>query len=100
VLSFQNRYRHADGSFRWLEWSSQPDPKLRLMHAVARDITARKEAEEAVANYREELEQAVQERTRELEEARLETLSRLALAAEYRDDETFEHTERVGHTAA
>jgi putative nucleotidyltransferase with HDIG domain len=36
----------------------------------------------------------------ELEEARLDTLRRLALAAEYRDDTTHEHTERVGNTAA
>jgi GAF domain-containing protein len=35
----------------------------------------------------------------ELEEARLETLQRLALAAEYRDDATHEHTERVARTA-
>src|SRR5207248_969205 len=53
------------------------------------------------------LELAVRERTEELlrrgaelEEARLETLRRLALAAEYRDDQTFEHTERVRHAAA
>jgi putative two-component system response regulator len=39
-------------------------------------------------------------RTSQLEDARLETLRRLALVAEYRDDETFEHTERVGHTSA
>jgi GAF domain-containing protein len=36
----------------------------------------------------------------ELEQARLETLRRLALAAEYRDDQTQEHTERVARTAA
>jgi hypothetical protein len=36
----------------------------------------------------------------ELEQARLETLQRLALAAEYRDDQTQEHTERVARTAA
>ena len=35
----------------------------------------------------------------ELESARLETLRRLALAAEYRDDTTHEHTERVARTA-
>jgi putative two-component system response regulator len=100
VLSFSNRYRHADGSYRWLEWTSRPDPQAQLLYAVARDVTTRKEAEEAINSYRERLEHAVQDRTRELEEARLETLSRLALAAEYRDDETFEHTERVGHAAA
>ncbi|HXF98718.1 MAG TPA: HD domain-containing phosphohydrolase [Gaiellaceae bacterium] len=37
---------------------------------------------------------------RELEEARLETLRRLAIAAEYRDDATSEHAERVARTAA
>jgi response regulator RpfG family c-di-GMP phosphodiesterase len=34
-----------------------------------------------------------------LEDTRLETLQRLALAAEYRDDSTSEHTERVARTA-
>ena len=38
-------------------------------------------------------------RTSELEQSRSETLQRLALAAEYRDDETHNHTERVGHTS-
>jgi putative nucleotidyltransferase with HDIG domain len=36
----------------------------------------------------------------ELDRARLETLQRLALAAEYRDDTTYEHTERVARTSA
>jgi HD-GYP domain-containing protein (c-di-GMP phosphodiesterase class II) len=35
----------------------------------------------------------------ELEAARLETLNRLALAAEFRDDETHAHTQRVARTA-
>ena len=35
-------------------------------------------------------------RTRDLEEARLEILDRLALAAEYRDDDTQEHAWRIG----
>jgi putative two-component system response regulator len=47
-----------------------------------------------------ELEERVQERTSELEQARAEILERLALAAEYRDDDTGLHTQRVGHTAA
>ena len=46
------------------------------------------------------LDRKVRERTRELEEAQTEILSRLALAAEYRDDQTGEHTRRVGHVAA
>jgi response regulator RpfG family c-di-GMP phosphodiesterase len=39
-------------------------------------------------------------RRRELQAAQLDGLRRLALAAEYRDDNTHEHTERVGHLAA
>jgi putative two-component system response regulator len=46
------------------------------------------------------LEQRVAKRTRELEEAQVEILQRLAAAAEFRDDDTGEHTQRVGHLAA
>jgi putative two-component system response regulator len=49
--------------------------------------------------HRDELEQRVARRTKELELARLETLERLALAAEFRDDDTGEHTRRVARTA-
>ena len=46
------------------------------------------------------LENAVRERTKDLEHARLELMERLALAAEYRDDNTQEHARRVGRTVA
>jgi putative two-component system response regulator len=46
------------------------------------------------------LELQVAERTRALEQARLEILGRLALAAEYRDDDTQEHAWRIGRTCA
>lgn len=46
-----------------------------------------------------ELERTVEERDAELEDARVEILERLARAAEYRDDETGEHTRRVGALA-
>jgi HD domain len=39
-------------------------------------------------------------RRRENDAAQLDGLRRLALAAEYRDDNTHEHTQRVGHLAA
>lgn len=48
---------------------------------------------------KEELEDRVRERTAELEEARLQVLYRLARAAEYRDDDTGQHTRRVGRSA-
>lgn len=50
--------------------------------------------------HNEHLEARVEERTRDLDVARLEVLERLALAAEYRDDQTQEHAQRVGRTAA
>ena len=46
VLQFQNRYRHRDGSYRWLEWTSQPAMDGSLVYAVARDISVRKLEEE------------------------------------------------------
>ncbi len=45
------------------------------------------------------LETKVRERTRDLEKSQLETLQRLAIAAEYRDDDTGLHTRRVGAVA-
>jgi putative two-component system response regulator len=46
------------------------------------------------------LEAKVRERTRELEGAQFEIIERLAKAAEFRDDNTGQHTERVGQMAA
>jgi cyclic di-GMP phosphodiesterase len=46
------------------------------------------------------LEAKVRERTRELESAQVEIIERLARAAEFRDDNTGQHTERVGQMAA
>ena len=47
-----------------------------------------------------ELEQKVAERTKELEESRLEVLERLAVAVEFRDDDTGNHTKRVAEVSA
>ena len=87
TASFRHRFRHRDGSFRWLEWSAWTSVDEHITYGVARDVTAQLAAEE-------ELESAVRLRTQELEESQLETLQRLALAAEYRDDDTYEHAER------
>jgi len=54
----------------------------------------------ALADQNERLELRVRARTHELEHLRLELLERLAMATEYRDDDTLEHTKRVGRTAA
>jgi putative two-component system response regulator len=48
----------------------------------------------------EELEARVFERTKDLVETQVEVVDRLARAAEFRDDETGEHTRRVGELSA
>jgi PAS domain S-box-containing protein len=40
VLQFTNRYRHKDGSYRWIEW--RLFPAWNLIYASARDVTERK----------------------------------------------------------
>jgi PAS domain S-box-containing protein len=100
TVMFRNRFRAAGGSYRWLEWSATCSPSDDVIHAVARDITVQHEAEQQLANHAQVLETEVAERTRELEDSRTKTLHRLAMAAEYRDDDTFQHTQRVGQTSA
>lgn len=54
----------------------------------------------ALEEQNEILEMRVRERTEELEQAQLELLHRLSRAADFRDDDTMQHTERVGRTSA
>ena len=49
TISFENRYRSRDGSYRWLLWSASPAADQQRVYAVARDITARKRAEQRLA---------------------------------------------------
>ncbi len=55
VYSFENRYQCRDGSYRWISWKSFPLPDEKLIFTVARDITKRKAAEEALQNSEEYL---------------------------------------------
>jgi putative two-component system response regulator len=94
-----------------------PEAKLRALSAGARDfLTKPFDVAEVwlrienllrtrflylqVQRQNEILESRVRERTRQLEEAQRETLERLARAAEYRDDDTGQHTQRVGYLSA
>lgn len=53
---FENRFRHKDGSYRWLSWTAVPqDGKI---YAVARDITAEKAAADLLKSTEEALRQS------------------------------------------
>ncbi len=46
ILNFTNRYRHSDGTYRWIEWRSHPVGEL--IFAAARDVTHHRETEDAL----------------------------------------------------
>lgn len=46
VLSFENRYRCKDGSYRWIQWNSRAISERKIIIASARDITEQKELQE------------------------------------------------------
>lgn len=95
-----NRFRAADGKYRWLEWSSAALRSRGVVHVIARDVTEQRTTQQQLVNSARWLESRVAERTHELDDARAETRQLLGAAVEYRDERTFQHTERVGRIAA
>jgi len=56
LQGFENRYRHKDGSFRWISWVSSPESGV--VYASGRHITAEKEQARALAAAEEALRQS------------------------------------------
>jgi len=47
TISFDNRYRHKNGEYRWLNWTTPaPASGSHFLYAVARDITVQREQDE------------------------------------------------------
>ena len=67
VIHFINRYRKADGSYLLFDWNATPNPATGKLYCIARDITDRKKAEDALNKLNEELEQKVEERTKTIQ---------------------------------
>jgi putative two-component system response regulator len=81
------------------DFVTKPLDRVEVLLRVGNLLQTRR-LQRALEDRNHDLQRWVRARTADLEEARKETLERLALAAEYRDDDTQQHTKRVGRTAA
>jgi PAS domain S-box-containing protein len=63
TVNFENRYRHRDGSYRWLNWTAVAHRERGLIYAAARDVTAEKQ----MARERDRHVEALDALNRELE---------------------------------
>ena len=61
-IDFKNRYRCADGTYKWISWKCQADQEAGLLYSIARDIT----------NELDQRQQEMIEIISELEEAKLQ----------------------------
>lgn len=67
VIHFINRYQKKDGDYLVFDWNATPNPDTGKLYCIARDITDKKKAEDALSKLNAELEQRVEERTAEIE---------------------------------
>ncbi|MGH9532152.1 MAG: response regulator [Terriglobales bacterium] len=49
TVSFENRYRSRDGSYRWLQWNSVVSTEDGLIYSAARDVTDSKQTASRMA---------------------------------------------------
>jgi PAS domain S-box-containing protein len=48
AVCFENRYRHQDGSYQWLQWNARPVPGRQLIYATARNVNRQKQLERQI----------------------------------------------------
>lgn len=48
TISFENRYRCKDGSYKWVQWTASPKPELKEIYAIARDVDRQKQLEQEI----------------------------------------------------
>lgn len=81
------------------DFLSKPYDRQEILFRIQSQLSIARLHREMRAQARR-LEEAVRDRTGELQQAQLELMDRLARAAEFRDDDTGEHAQRVGVLSA
>jgi cyclic di-GMP phosphodiesterase len=81
------------------DFLTKPLDRIELLLRV-RNLLQVKYLQDQLRHYSNVLEDRVLDRTHDLDRARTEILDRLALAAEYRDDQTQEHAWRIGRSCS
>ncbi|HVP61539.1 MAG TPA: PAS domain S-box protein [Myxococcaceae bacterium] len=106
TAGFENRYRCKDGSWRWLAWRSPPPaPGSRVLHAVARDVTAQRHDAERLARLAESDPLTGAANRSRLEQAVLEAIARAERSGQpfgvlFADLNQFKAiNDRLGHAA-
>ncbi|MDK3155443.1 PAS domain S-box protein [Kamptonema cortianum] len=61
TVYFENRFCAADGSYRWMAWTAVPVMAQRAIYGVARDVTERKWAQDALLKSQQKLTLHVQQ---------------------------------------
>jgi signal transduction histidine kinase len=74
-LCFENRYRHRDGSYRWLRWNARSVSVRQEIYATARDVTQQKQLEREVL---EVVDREKERLGRELHDGLCQTLAGIA----------------------
>src|SRR6266536_324480 len=75
IRYFESRYRCRGEAYRWLGWTVAPFPEEGLLYIFARDITARRLAEEKILSLNEQLEKRVLQLTETNQEMETVTYS-------------------------
>ena len=63
TINFANRYVDAAGGIHWMEWNAEFDPSNGVVYGIARDVTERRDADDALRAAQAEAERANRAKT-------------------------------------
>jgi len=104
TINFANRYVDAAGGIHWMEWNAEFDPSNGVVYGIARDVTVRRDADDALRAAQAEAERANRAKTEFLSRMSHELRTPLNSILGFSellllDDLTAEQLENVGYVA-